>query len=316
MLALYRAILAVSWRRQIPLIGLSLAVAALAAVPLSYQKAIVNGLGGAVAAQPDALERLYRNCAELAALILLSLALKWAVGYLSGLTGENVIRVIRTRIHALSFDAGRHRPEAPPEGALVTMISAEAEEVGRFVGGAFSTPLLQLGTLVSVIAFIAVSQPGLGALAAAVILPQAVIVLLTQRQVNRLVADRVHLLRRAASTLTAEDLAAIEAMPRDFDAIYETRRRIFLWKLSTKFLLSALNGAGMVGILLLGGALVIEGETDVGTVVAATLGLQRLQQPWTQLVAFYRDASAVRVKFDLLRGAVPANRFGPPAAAP
>lgn len=308
MIELYRAILRVSWRRQIPLIGLSLAVAALAAVPLSYQKAIVNGLGSAAAAEADALDRLVRKCAELAALILLSLVLKWAVGYLSGITGENVIRFIRGRIHETAFDGGRRRPEAQPAGTLVTMISAEAEEVGRFVGGAFSQPLLQLGTLVSVVAFIAVSQPGLGAVAAAVILPQAVIVLLTQRQVNRLVAERVRVLRRASSTLTAGDLAAVEAMPADFDEIYDTRRRIFIWKLSTKFILSALNAAGTVGILLLGGSLVIQGRTDVGTVVAATLGLARLQQPWTQLVAFYRDASAVRVKFDLLRDALPAER--------
>ena len=40
-------------------------------------------------------------------------------------------------------------------------------------------------------------------------------------------------------------------------------------------------------------------------VVAATMGLARLQQPWTLLIAFYRQVSAVRVKFELLRSAVP-----------
>ena len=211
MIDLYRAILTVSWRRQLPLIALSVAVAALAAVPLSYQKAIVNDLSRA--AGPEALDGLIRLCAEMAGLILLSLLLKWAVGYLSSITGEGVIRIIRRRLHALTFDDGVRRQDAPEPGTLVTMVASEAEELGKFVGGAFSQPLLQLGTLASVIAFIAVSQPGLGLLAGGVIVPQAILVLLTQRQVNRLVADRARTLRRASADLTGEDLAAIAAVP-------------------------------------------------------------------------------------------------------
>lgn len=54
---------------------------------------------------------------------------------------------------------------------------------------------------------------------------------------------------------------------------------------------------------MVGGWLALQGRSDVGTVVAATAGLARLQQPWAQLIAFYRETSAVRVKFDLLRAA-------------
>jgi ABC-type bacteriocin/lantibiotic exporter with double-glycine peptidase domain len=93
-------------------------------------------------------------------------------------------------------------------------------------------------------------------------------------------------------------------MRADFDRIYEARRRIYVWKVSTKGLLSALNGAGLVIVLVLGGTLVLEGRSDVGTVVAATIGLQRIQQPWRQLVAFYRNLSASRVQYELLRGAI------------
>lgn len=44
MFGLYAAIWRVSGRRQITLIVLSIAIAALAAVPLSYQKDIINAL--------------------------------------------------------------------------------------------------------------------------------------------------------------------------------------------------------------------------------------------------------------------------------
>jgi hypothetical protein len=43
-------------------------------------------------------------------------------------------------------------PGTPKRGTLVTMLAAEAETVGAFAG--IASPLVQLGTLISVIAFI------------------------------------------------------------------------------------------------------------------------------------------------------------------
>jgi ABC-type bacteriocin/lantibiotic exporter with double-glycine peptidase domain len=93
----------------------------------------------------------------------------------------------------------------------------------------------------------------------------------------------------------------VTSVTEDFDRIFNVRRTMFKWKLSTKFILSAINGAGTVLVFLLGGLFVLEGRTDVGTVVAATLGLNRLQGPTAFLIAFYREVSANRVKFELLR---------------
>ncbi|CAN0584752.1 unnamed protein product [Ectocarpus sp. 12 AP-2014] len=76
---------------------------------------------------------------------------------------------------------------------------------------------------------------------------------------------------------------------------------MFMWKMSTKFATSAINGIGTVGVLALGGYHVVQGNTDVGTVVAATMGLARLQGPTSFMIAFYRQISATRVKYELLR---------------
>jgi hypothetical protein len=57
------------------------------------------------------------------------------------------------------------------------MLSTEAEALGKFAGSAVASPLVQLGTLVSVLGFIVTAQPWLGILALGVVLPQAVIVL-------------------------------------------------------------------------------------------------------------------------------------------
>ncbi len=157
--------------------------------------------------------------------------------------------------------------------------------------------------LISVIGFIAATQPGLGVIALAMILPQIVVVLVSQRKVNDLVARRVYILRSASDKLTSQDLKVAEAaVLADFDGIFETRRVMFIWKLSAKFLLSSINGIGTVIVLMLGGWMVLHGRTDVGTVVAATMGLGRIQGPTAFLIALYRQVSANRVKYDLLRG--------------
>ena len=93
MLKLYETNWRRTARRQIVLIILSAMVAVLAAVPLEYQKNIVNGLNQGV----DASE-VIRHGAEMIAFILLSLALKWMLNYQASLAGEWAIRLLRTRV--------------------------------------------------------------------------------------------------------------------------------------------------------------------------------------------------------------------------
>ncbi|MEX0337493.1 MAG: ABC transporter transmembrane domain-containing protein [Arenibacterium sp.] len=296
MFRLYRAIWRASAGRQIILIVLSIAIAALAAVPLEFQRDIINHL------TTDNIEtkRLLYLGSGMMSVILLSLALKWLLGYRAGTLGEDMIRFIRQRLLVRSSDLGE-TGETVRKGTMTTAVSAEAEELGKFAGGAFSDPVVQIGTLISVIGYISSTQPGLGMIAFSMIVPQIVIGLISQRKVNTFVAERVRILRSATDRLTVED---IDAVARDveaqFDEIYNTRRKMFLWKLSAKFLLSVINGAGTVGVLMLGGYLVLNGKTDVGTVVAATSGLSRIQGPTAFLIAFYRQVSANRIKYELL----------------
>jgi ABC-type bacteriocin/lantibiotic exporter with double-glycine peptidase domain len=297
MIELYKAIWRVTGSRQTLLVVLSVCIAGLAAVPLEYQKNIINGLTEASLTPA----RLLTLCAAMGGFILLSLALKWLLGYRSSLLGEDVIRLIRNRVGALSGDRGTDR-EQLGGGTYATMVSAEAEEIGMFTGSAISEPLLQAGTLIVVISYIASTQPILGLIAFSMILPQVAIVLTVQGRVNALIAKRVRILRGATDKLVGPHVD-ISKLSAEFDEIYESRARIFLWKQSSKFFLSALNGAGLIAILLLGGWQVLAGNTDVGTVVAATAGLLRIQGPTNFLIAFYRQVSATSVKFELLRAA-------------
>ena len=80
------------------------------------------------------------------------------------------------------------------------MLSAKAEYVGAFAGSAIASPLMQIGTLISVIVFIFASQPWLGVLALGIVVPQAGIVVAVQRHINHRVRERV---QRCATHRTA-----------------------------------------------------------------------------------------------------------------
>jgi ABC-type bacteriocin/lantibiotic exporter with double-glycine peptidase domain len=295
---LYAAIWRNTGSRQIALILLSLAIAALAAAPLKFQQDIVNLL----TVGTFEIGQLFLLGSGMIAVILLSLSLKWLMGYRSQILGEDVIRLIRRRLLSGAVDGQKVHGDLRT-GTLSTAISAEAEELGKFAGSAFSEPVMQVGTLVSVVGFVAATQPGLGIVALLMIAPQVAIVLYTQSKVNLLLAERVRSLRHATDLVSNKDLQAVtDTVLEDFDRIYGARKSMFKWKLSTKFLLSAINGAGTVTVFMLGGMFVLQGQSDVGTVVAATMGLSRLQGPTTFLISFYREVSANRVKFELLRG--------------
>jgi len=291
---LYSAIIRASGRRQIALIILSLAIAALAAAPLKFQKEIVNEL----TAKDMHADTLTWLAAGMLGVILLSLSLKWVLGFLSNTLGEDMIRRLRTFIYRTARDKEQKQID---QGTLATTITAEAEDLGKFTGGAIADPLMELGTLVSVIGFVTATQPRLGLIVFMVILPQLIVVLVSQRKVNALVGERVLKLRGAANEITRQETdEVLQSILDDFDSIYETRRKMFLWKLSSKWVISAGNGIGLVAVLFFGGMLVLNGKSDVGTVVAATAGLTRLQGPVTALIAFYRQVSAMTVKYDLL----------------
>ena len=124
------------------------------------------------------------------------------------------------------------------------------------------------------------TQPVLGLIVACMIAPQVIVVIYTQNRINALVKERVLILRGSINTITESELEEVkQSIFEDFDRLYEARRSIFIWKLSVKLFLGIVNGAGLVIVLVYGGWSVTQGIIDVGSVVAATIGLGRIQRP-------------------------------------
>jgi ABC-type bacteriocin/lantibiotic exporter with double-glycine peptidase domain len=64
------------------------------------------------------------------------------------------------------------------------------------------------------------------------------------------------------------------------------------------------NHLQIIGALLLGGWFVLTDQLEIGGVVAFISGISRLNDPWGDLVNYFRDVTGTQVKLRLLAGAM------------
>jgi ABC-type multidrug transport system fused ATPase/permease subunit len=297
------------WRssasQQIVLIILAIIAAVLATAPLELQRHIINTLAG-----HEKAERLALLCGGYLMASLAIGGLKYTINIKSSGLGEFMIRSLREQIFGSTSTLGRNeasRETADKSGTIVTMISTEAETVGKFVGDCISTPIVQAGTLLSVLSYMVYTEPILGLVVLFVAVPQLVVVPLAQRRINAQTRERVRTLRRAGDLVVDNIRRGGEAgsslggqVARAFETIYAVRLRVFKLKFGLKFLVSALQSVGVFVLLFAGGIMVLNGRTEIGIVVAFISGLDRVLDPWRELIAFVRSTSAARVQFDLI----------------
>jgi ABC-type bacteriocin/lantibiotic exporter with double-glycine peptidase domain len=153
------------------------------------------------------------------------------------------------------------------------------------------------------------TEPLLGLVVLFIAVPQVVIVPIIQRRINEQVRGRTRTLRRAGDLIvdhmqgsrgSASSLGS--EIGKAFELIYSVRLRVFKLKFGLKFLVSALQSAGVFALLFFGGIMVLNGRTEIGIVVAFISGLDRVLDPWRELIAFVRSTSSAKVQFDLIQG--------------
>jgi ABC-type multidrug transport system fused ATPase/permease subunit len=306
-----RELYAYVWRssaaQQIVLIILAIIAAVLATAPLELQRHIINTLAG-----HEKFERLGWLCGGYLIVALVIGGLKYIVNIKSSGLGEATIRSLREQV--LRSSTSSARPDAPLDdtrkdrsGALVTTISSQAEAVGKFVGDSISTPIVQAGTLFSVLSYMLYTEPRLGVVVLFIAVPQLFIVPMIQRRINVHVRERSHTLVRAGDLMVEPTLGHEPAagslgseISKAFETIYLARLAIFRLKFGLKFLISSLQSTAVFVLLFAGGIMVLNGKTEIGIVVAFISGLDRVLEPWREMIAFLRSTSAARVQFDLI----------------
>jgi ABC-type bacteriocin/lantibiotic exporter with double-glycine peptidase domain len=253
-----------SGHHQIWLAALSAIVFGLTTAPLEIQRRVVN----------DAFKG-----GQFSAILLLG-AIYLAISLASGLTklvlnvyrnwvGENVVRDDITK-----------RKAAEAEGVEISLVVAESDPVGQFVGSAVAEPMLQGGILLSVLGYMAYLQPLIALVVLAVLSPQFVFVPLMQRAINKRATARIVILRGVSVAIVENPATFGDRKQRQrFDTAFELNMGIYMLKFSMNFLMNFMRQLGIGGILLLGGWLVVNGRTQVGTVVAFISRPRRNQRP-------------------------------------
>lgn len=281
-------------RNQVFLALLTVVVFLLSMAPLEFQRRIINnGLGG------EDLNLLIILCLAYAATALSMGGLKLGLNILRGYASEKATRRLRELVHA-ARGAG-----APPSAVEVEIVVSEVEPVGGFAGSAFSEPLLQGGILVTVFSYMLVIQPWMALVSMALFVPQIIFVPAMQRAINRRAKARVWVMRQMSADMVGDAGAAPAAespFARQVRRVFDLNMQIFKWKFTMNFFMNGLYHMAVVGVFLVGGWFVITGRATIGTIVAFASGIAQLNDPWGDLVNYFRDSSAAQVKYRLIAG--------------
>lgn len=319
--AMPRSVYAYIWRTtgsaQIPVCALTVVVVLLSMAPLELQRQIMDQALGA---------RDIALLTQLAIAYLVLLFLQGGLKYLLNVSRGKLVEDVTRRLRETIFDCiGDAEYASLPEGderrlqggAMASMVAAEVEDVGGFVGESISLPLLQGGTVVAVTGYLAWLDPLIATFAVIIYIPQMLIVPPVQHAINRLARVHARQVRKLGDEVVgrseAEDIEVknfATRFKRTALQTYDTRIRIYRKKFFLTALGNLLDALGPLIILILGGWLVIRGRTEVSTIVVFISGFQKISDPWDQLVNFYRSASNAQTKYTLIRDSLICGWFG------
>jgi ABC-type multidrug transport system fused ATPase/permease subunit len=291
-----------SARHQLGLCTLSVTVFLLSAVPLELQRRIVNDAIGR-----GALDAILWLALAYAAVALTEGGIKLWLNVYRSWVSERAVRHLRHDIGALTHRALAASDRAKAEGVEISMMLSESEPIGGFVGISLSEPLLQGGILLSVFGYLAFLQPWMALLSVAVFSPQLVFVPLMQRAINRRAAERIRTLREVSGEIVGAGDAgavAIAAQQGQIDHVFRVNMGIFKLKFTMNFLMNLMHHLGVATALGVGGWYAAKGQMEVGTVVAFISGLAKVNDPWGDLVNWFREMTVVGMRYRLIADAM------------
>jgi ABC-type bacteriocin/lantibiotic exporter with double-glycine peptidase domain len=296
----FRYIWKASARDQVILSALSIAVFLLELAPLELQRRIVNG----------AVERREFQFIGLLCLIYLAVALvhgglKLVLNVYRGSVSEATNKRLRMQMNAPETNGSANGQGSGAEGVKISIIVSEVEAIGSFVGSSFSEPVLNAGILLSILGYMIFMQPWMALVAFLSFCPQLLFIPFLQVAINRRTKRRIETLRSLSVDIVNEAAdrtggRARKTFRRRIGLVYLLNMQIFVRKFGINFLMNLLYSLSVVGILAVGGWLLLHGRTEVGTIVAFISRLNRMNDPWRDLVNYFRDLTNASTKYHLI----------------
>ena len=273
-------------------------------IPLEMQKRIVNQ-----AISLKAFDLLLVYCGIYLAAVVCSSGLKYAISYLQTIIGQQALTDMRQELyrHVLSLPLSFFRKTQP--GMVVQSFVSELATAGDFIGMAVAVPLISLLSLVAFTVYLLMLNPLL-ALVSFAIYPFALFVLpVLQRRANQENKKRVDASREYSGKI-AEAVSGIHEIQgnaahrfesRKFDSMANKLMKIRIaWNLYRQGIKVSSNFFSSISpfvIFLLGGWLAINGELELGSLVAFLSAQEKLFDPWRELIDVYQSYQEASVSY-------------------
>lgn len=270
-------------------------------LPLEMQKRIIND---AIALQK--FDQLVIYCSIYLASVTLASVLKLAINYIQSVLGERAMFAMREALyaHILNLPLSFFRKTQP--GMVVSSLMTELSTAGSFAGMAFAVPITNILTLVAFATYLAWLHTSL-AMLTLIIYPAVVFILpLLQKRANKANKERVDIARKVSSQI-AESISGIQEIQvhgaygqenRKFNNLIchlkKVRVRWSLLKFGIKTTNNYFVSLGPFLVFIYGGYLVMNGQLELGAMVAFLSAQEKLYDPWKELIDFYQlyqDAS-------------------------
>ncbi len=244
--------------------------------------------------------------------------MKMRINTMKGILAERMLRRLRysliTRI--LRFPPSYFKRTS--QGELVSMVTAESEQLGGMMGDAISQPVLQAGQMLTILAFLFVQSVWFALAAIALIPLQAWLIPRMQRQINLLNRSRVKEVRKLASEIGETAAGAVQLrrngavryrsamISARLGVLFHIRFQIYQKKFFMKFVNNFITQLTPLLFYSFGGYLVISHNLTLGALVAALAAHKDLSAPWKELLDYYNQ-----VQEAALRWVVVTERFAP-----
>ncbi len=258
------------------------------------------------------IEYLMLLCAALLVLLVINAYFSMAINTFKGVSSERLVRRLRYQLYEsiLRFPPRHFQKVTPPE--ISSMITAEVEPMGNFISDSYSMPMVQGGTMLTILFFMVVEDPILGLVAISMVPVQAWLIPKLQIKVTALGRERITKARKLAgwvgeSVIGVNDIHTNDAsnymqasLSQKLGIIFNIRYQLYQKKFFMKALNVFLSQLTPLFFYSIGGILTIQGSLSLGALVAVLAAYNRFTTPWKELLKYYQTLNDVKIKYEQL----------------
>lgn len=264
-------------------------------VPLEMQKRVINE-----AIYLRKVDLLLFYCGIYLIAVISASLLKLLLNYLETLITQRATANMRKALyhHILTLPLSFFRTTQP--GSVVNSLVNELTLPGNFVGMATTVPASNILTLLGFAGYLFWLNPILAGVSLSIYPLVLLLLPLLQRKVNQANKKRVDISRKLSSNI-AESISGIHEIQahgaftiegckfdRIVDRLLKVRIIWSLYRFGIKTLNNFFTSLGPFLIFILGGYLSLQGNLELGALVAFLSAQEKLYDPWKELIEFYQ----------------------------